>query len=78
MLKAVRGGYDGRGVWITDTLDEARTVAAEQLAAGVELLAEERVDMRRELSAMVARSPFDRVPPGRWWKPFSAKAFAPW
>lgn len=58
VLKAVRGGYDGRGVWITDTLDEARTVAAEQLAAGVELLAEERVDMRRELSAMVARSPF--------------------
>lgn len=58
VLKAVRGGYDGRGVWITDSLDEARTVAAEQLAAGVELLAEERVDMRRELSAMVARSPF--------------------
>ncbi|MBA0045583.1 5-(carboxyamino)imidazole ribonucleotide synthase [Mycobacteroides sp. LB1] len=58
VLKAVRGGYDGRGVWITNDLDEARTVAAEQLAAGVELLAEERVDMRRELSAMVARSPF--------------------
>ncbi|OLT80455.1 5-(carboxyamino)imidazole ribonucleotide synthase [Mycobacteroides chelonae] len=58
VLKAVRGGYDGRGVWITDDLDEARAVAAEQLAAGVDLLAEERVDMRRELSAMVARSPF--------------------
>ena len=58
VLKAVRGGYDGRGVWITEDLDEARAVAAEQLAAGVDLLAEERIDMRRELSAMVARSPF--------------------
>lgn len=34
VLKAVRGGCDGRGVWITDDLDEARAVAAEQLAAG--------------------------------------------
>lgn len=58
VLKAVRGGYDGRGVWITADLSEARAVAAEQLAAGVELLVEERVDMGRELSAMVARSPF--------------------
>lgn len=58
VLKAARGGYDGRGVWITNDLDEARTVAEQQLAAGVTLLAEERVEMRRELAALVARSPF--------------------
>lgn len=58
VLKATRGGYDGRGVWITNDLDEARTVAEQQLAAGVTLLAEERVEMRRELAALVARSPF--------------------
>jgi 5-(carboxyamino)imidazole ribonucleotide synthase len=58
VLKAVRGGYDGRGVWLPDTLDEALAIAAEQLEAGAELLAEQRVELARELSAMVARSPF--------------------
>ncbi|GAA4398656.1 5-(carboxyamino)imidazole ribonucleotide synthase [Tsukamurella soli] len=58
VLKAIRGGYDGRGVWLPRTLDEALTVAAEQLDAGVPLLAERRVALARELSAMVARSPF--------------------
>ncbi|WP_343929178.1 5-(carboxyamino)imidazole ribonucleotide synthase [Tsukamurella strandjordii] len=58
VLKAVRGGYDGRGVWLPDTLDEALAVAAAQLEAGVSLLAEQRVELARELSAMVARSPF--------------------
>nr|WP_231703062.1 5-(carboxyamino)imidazole ribonucleotide synthase [Tsukamurella asaccharolytica] len=58
VLKAVRGGYDGRGVWLPDTLSEAVAVADEQLAGGVQLLAEQRVEMVRELSAMVARSPF--------------------
>ncbi|MBS4103844.1 5-(carboxyamino)imidazole ribonucleotide synthase [Tsukamurella paurometabola] len=58
VLKAVRGGYDGRGVWLPDTLDEALEVAREQLSAGVQLLGEQRVELARELSAMVARSPF--------------------
>ncbi|MFZ2528024.1 MAG: 5-(carboxyamino)imidazole ribonucleotide synthase [Rhodococcus sp. (in: high G+C Gram-positive bacteria)] len=58
VLKAARGGYDGRGVWILDDPAELDTVVAEQLAAGVPLLAEEKVSWRRELSAMVARSPF--------------------
>ncbi|WP_204867057.1 5-(carboxyamino)imidazole ribonucleotide synthase [Rhodococcoides corynebacterioides] len=58
VIKAVRGGYDGRGVWMPDDADEARTVVSDQLAAGVPLMAEQRVDMARELSAMVARSPF--------------------
>ncbi|BDH58724.1 hypothetical protein MTP03_36630 [Tsukamurella sp. PLM1] len=58
VLKAVRGGYDGRGVWLPDTLAEALSVAEEQLVAGVQLIAEQRVELFRELSAMVARSPF--------------------
>ncbi|WP_070377994.1 5-(carboxyamino)imidazole ribonucleotide synthase [Rhodococcus sp. WMMA185] len=58
VIKAARGGYDGRGVWITDDADEAEHIVAEQLDKGVPLLVEEKVEMRRELSAMVARSPF--------------------
>jgi 5-(carboxyamino)imidazole ribonucleotide synthase len=58
VVKAVRGGYDGRGVTLTRDLAEARSVAAEYLADGTDVLVEERVDMRRELAALVARSPF--------------------
>jgi len=57
VLKITRGGYDGKGVWIarsTDDCAEAFEVAA---TTGVRLLAEELVDFRRELSALVARSP---------------------
>lgn len=58
VIKAARGGYDGRGVSIVDDAAQARAAVAEYLAAGVAVLAEERVAMRRELSALVARSPF--------------------
>ncbi|BBX21623.1 N5-carboxyaminoimidazole ribonucleotide synthase [Mycolicibacter terrae] len=58
VVKTVRGGYDGRGVTIVDDVAQARAAAAEYLASGVPVLAEERVAMRRELSALVARSPF--------------------
>ena len=58
VLKTVRGGYDGRGVTITEDVTEARTVAAQYLADGTDVLVEEKVDMRRELAALVARSPF--------------------
>jgi 5-(carboxyamino)imidazole ribonucleotide synthase len=58
VIKTVRGGYDGRGVVLTNDADEARDVAARYLADGVAIMAEERVAMRRELAAMVARSPF--------------------
>jgi 5-(carboxyamino)imidazole ribonucleotide synthase len=58
VLKTLRGGYDGRGVVLTADADEARDVAARYLADGVPILAEERVEMRRELAALVARSPF--------------------
>jgi 5-(carboxyamino)imidazole ribonucleotide synthase len=58
VVKAVRGGYDGRGVRMARDLAHARDTAAEFLAAGVPVLVEERVALRRELSALVARSPF--------------------
>ncbi|MQA08642.1 MAG: 5-(carboxyamino)imidazole ribonucleotide synthase [Pseudonocardiaceae bacterium] len=58
VLKAARGGYDGRGVWMLDDAAEARRVVAEVLAAGTPLLVEQRVPMRRELAVLVARSPF--------------------
>ncbi|GAA4549017.1 5-(carboxyamino)imidazole ribonucleotide synthase [Amycolatopsis samaneae] len=58
VLKAARGGYDGKGVWMLDTAQQARELVPELLAAGTPLLVEEKVAMRRELSALVARSPF--------------------
>ncbi len=58
VLKAVRGGYDGRGVWMLNAPSDARRVMAELLAAGTPLLVEPYVAMRRELAALVARSPF--------------------
>jgi 5-(carboxyamino)imidazole ribonucleotide synthase len=58
VLKAARGGYDGRGVWMLDSPEAARELVPELLAAGTPLLVEAKVAMRRELSALVARSPF--------------------
>lgn len=58
VIKTVRGGYDGRGVVMAADADEARQVVARYLADGVAVMAEERVAMRRELAALVARSPF--------------------
>ncbi len=57
VLKVSRGGYDGRGVWVVRTLDDATEPLAAAERTGVRLLAEELVDFRRELSALVARSP---------------------
>ncbi|MGI9156099.1 MAG: 5-(carboxyamino)imidazole ribonucleotide synthase [Marmoricola sp.] len=61
VLKTTRGGYDGKGVWMVDTAEQSvdAFLAAEQ--AGVQILAEELVDFRRELSALVARSPSGQV-----------------
>jgi 5-(carboxyamino)imidazole ribonucleotide synthase len=53
VLKAVSGGYDGRGVWVCESPAEVEDVVAH----GVALLAEEFVPFRRELAALVARSP---------------------
>lgn len=58
VVKAVRGGYDGRGVRMARDPVHAREIATAFLADGVPVMAEEQVNLRRELSALVARSPF--------------------
>ena len=58
VIKTIRGGYDGRGVVLCDTVEQAREAAAGYLAESVPILIEDRVAMRRELSALVARSAF--------------------
>ena len=58
VVKTVRGGYDGRGVTLARDVAEARDVAGRYLANGAAVLVEEKVEMRRELAALVARSPF--------------------
>lgn len=51
VAKAVSGGYDGKGVWVIDGPDDLAALPP------VPLLLEERVEFRRELAALVARSP---------------------
>ncbi len=53
VMKAISGGYDGRGVWVCETPAQA----AEVLSHGVAVFAEEFVGFERELAALVARSP---------------------
>jgi 5-(carboxyamino)imidazole ribonucleotide synthase len=53
VLKAVSGGYDGRGVWVCGAPAEA----AEVIGHGVPVIAEEYVQFERELAILVARSP---------------------
>jgi 5-(carboxyamino)imidazole ribonucleotide synthase len=53
VLKAVSGGYDGRGVWVCQTPAEAAAVLAHPVA----VFAEEHVGFEAELAALVARSP---------------------
>jgi 5-(carboxyamino)imidazole ribonucleotide synthase len=57
VLKTTRGGYDGKGVWVVHAAAECTEPFATAEAAGVRLLAEELVDFRRELSALVVRAP---------------------
>jgi 5-(carboxyamino)imidazole ribonucleotide synthase len=57
VLKVSRGGYDGKGVWVVRTPADIDEPLAAAEASGVRLLAEELVDFRRELSALVARAP---------------------
>jgi 5-(carboxyamino)imidazole ribonucleotide synthase len=84
VLKAVRGGYDGRGVWVADSPQAlaslgaltvvspgglvsagesagAKRGGAAAIEEGTRLIVEERVVLRRELAALVARSHFGQV-----------------
>lgn len=59
VAKAVRGGYDGRGVWVLD--DAAAAAGLLAASSGTELLVEEFLPLRRELAVLVARSPGGEV-----------------
>lgn len=62
VVKTARGGYDGKGVRVVASADEAGdwlTAAAE--GTGAPLLAEERVPFTRELAVLVARTPSGEV-----------------
>jgi 5-(carboxyamino)imidazole ribonucleotide synthase len=61
VLKTTRGGYDGKGVWVVGSAADSAAAFEAAAATGVQILAEERVDFRRELSALVARAPSGQV-----------------
>ena len=57
VLKTSRGGYDGKGVRVIRSADEADDWLAGLATGGPRLLVEEKVAFTRELSAQVARNP---------------------
>src|ERR1022692_550296 len=54
-LKAVSGGYDGKGVWVCESAAQAATVL--ERGAGLTFLVEEYVAFSRELAVLAACSP---------------------
>ena len=60
VIKAARGGYDGRGVWPVDDAAQAAEVCRQAAAGGVPLLVEELVPIDTELAVLVARRPDGR------------------
>jgi 5-(carboxyamino)imidazole ribonucleotide synthase len=61
VLKITRGGYDGKGVWVVSSPEDCADAFAVAASTDVAILAEEKVAFRRELSALVARSPSGQV-----------------
>jgi 5-(carboxyamino)imidazole ribonucleotide synthase len=60
VLKTPRGGYDGKGVRLVASAEDAVSWL-ESLGPGAALLAEERVRFTRELAVLVARSPYGQA-----------------
>ncbi len=60
VLKTPTGGYDGRGVQVVDSVDQAQDWLS-RLGPNDSLLAEERVAFSRELAVLVARSPMGQA-----------------
>ena len=61
VIKAARGGYDGRGVWPVADRTEAAEVCRQAADGGVPLLVEELVPLDTELAVLVARRPDGRA-----------------
>jgi 5-(carboxyamino)imidazole ribonucleotide synthase len=63
VLKTPRGGYDGKGVRVVRSADDAADwfAALDEDGRGGALLVEELVDFRRELAQLVARRPSGQI-----------------
>jgi 5-(carboxyamino)imidazole ribonucleotide synthase len=61
VLKARSGGYDGRGVWMCADLEEAEGALRDGQSGGLELYAEQAVDLAAEIAVIVSRSPSGEV-----------------
>ncbi|MHB8219179.1 MAG: 5-(carboxyamino)imidazole ribonucleotide synthase [Acidimicrobiales bacterium] len=57
VVKATRGGYDGKGVWIAGDVVDARRICRQAALAGVALMVEELVAISAELAVVIARRP---------------------
>lgn len=57
VIKASRGGYDGRGVWIATSRAEAVTIWEGAQDSGTVMLAEQLLPLNLELAVLVARRP---------------------
>jgi 5-(carboxyamino)imidazole ribonucleotide synthase len=57
VLKTATGGYDGKGVRVVDSADDAADWLQRSGSGGPSLLIEERVDFERELAVLAARGP---------------------
>ncbi|WP_072314224.1 5-(carboxyamino)imidazole ribonucleotide synthase [Agrococcus sp. Marseille-P2731] len=61
VVKTATGGYDGKGVRVVRSVDEARDWLEGAAAGGPRLLVEELVPFRRELAQVIARRPSGEV-----------------
>jgi len=61
MLKASRGGYDGKGVWPVADIGEAAAVYNRASESGVPLLVEAHVAIDFEIAALVVRRPVETL-----------------
>jgi 5-(carboxyamino)imidazole ribonucleotide synthase len=61
VLKAARGGYDGRGVWVLESPAQAREQVQPIMSGSGPLLGEAWVAIEREIAVLVARTPSGQV-----------------
>jgi 5-(carboxyamino)imidazole ribonucleotide synthase len=57
MIKADRGGYDGRGVWVGRSKQDLAEIAGELVNRDITAVIEARVPIEREVAIQVVRSP---------------------
>jgi 5-(carboxyamino)imidazole ribonucleotide synthase len=57
IVKADRGGYDGRGVWTIEDLPALESLLGQLEGRGIMPILEERVVLERELAMQIARRP---------------------